>query len=123
MKTIANCTPSEFLKQSWAIYEKLRDLFDKAKVAEIRKMMPKFNGKETDEEKAAKLKEQGKENLVKILQKMLDEYPVETAKVLGLMCFIPEDEIDQHTGIELLLPAIEILNNEQVVSFFSSLLK
>lgn len=123
MKTIANCTPSEFLKQSWAIYGKLRELFEKANVAEIRKMLPKFDGNETDEEKAAKLKEQGKENLLKIVEKLLDEYPAETAKVLGLMCFIPENEIDKHTGVELLLPAVEIISNEQVVSFFSSLLK
>ena len=123
MKTIANCTPAEFLAQSWRIYKDVRDLLMDVDAASIRKKQPKLSGKETVEERNALIHEQAKANLLEILQAMLEKHPQETAKVMGLLCFIPEEELDNHSGIELLVPVMEILQNEEIVRFFSSLAK
>ena len=123
MKTIANCTPAEFLAQSWRIYKDVRDLLMDVDAASIRKKQPKLSGKETAEERDALIREQAKANLVEILQAMLEKHPQETARIMGLLCFIPEKELDKHSGIELLAPVVEILQNEEIVRFFSSLAK
>jgi len=120
MKTIANCTPAEFLKQSWKLVEPIRKLMSRSRILDIRKNTVDTDGMTADEAKKA-ISEQSKKNLLDMVGKLLEEYPTETAEIMGLMCFIEPAELDEHNGIELLLPCMEILKSKAVVDFFSSL--
>ena len=122
MKNLANCTPREFLKQANRIRKDAEKWFSLTKVLEIRKRKPKLDGL-TEDEKTAALNEQMRENLSAVLDAALDAYPEETAELLGLCCFIEPEDLDNHKMSELIGAIAEIINNKEVLSFFSSLAK
>lgn len=121
MKTMANCSPIEFLSQGYKVMDKLSTLLKETKVLDIRKKMPSFSPTDTDEEKKAKIQAQSKANIMEMLKVLMEENPKETAEVLGLMCFIDPEELETHKGIEFITPAVELLTSEEVLSFFQSL--
>ena len=92
MKTLANCTLKEFLKQINKIRHEVEGLYKASGIAEIRERVPKFTGKETEEEKEKLIKEQGKKNISDILDNCLEYNIDQTIKVIGLMCFMNEEE-------------------------------
>ena len=51
----------------------------------------------------------------------LEEHPVETAELLGLLCFIEPDDVKNHKMTEFLSAIIELIESEEVLSFFISL--
>ena len=53
MKTLNQMDETEFLRRCWLIADAVSDLLTKTKVMELRKVMPVFNGSETEEEKEA----------------------------------------------------------------------
>lgn len=123
MKTLANCSPAEFMKQGYLVAKKAGELFEKSQVLEIRKNMPTLSGKETVEEKQELMRKQSKKNISEMLQVLMCEYPDDTVELLGLLCFIPKEEIDNHSGFELFTAGIEVLNSKEVLDFLSSLMK
>ena len=50
MKTLNQMDETEFLRRCWLIADAVSDLLTKTKVMELRKVMPVFNGSETEEE-------------------------------------------------------------------------
>lgn len=133
MKTLATCKPSEFLVQTNKIRKSVEKWLKDTKILEIRKNVPKLgkiNNEMTDEEKAkvlAKNKElrnkAAMDNLSKILDAILEKYPNETLELLALICFIEPSEADNHSVMEYLKAISEILGNEDVISFFGSLMQ
>lgn len=133
MKNLANCKPSEFLVQTNKIRKAVEKWLNLTNVMAIRKNMPKLIKPEvdaTEEEKAkilAKNKEmmekQGRENLSKILDQMLEEHPQETIEILALMCFIEPSEADDHPMYEYIESINELLSNKAVLGFFTSLMQ
>lgn len=121
MKNLANCNPIEFTLQGYKVIEAAKDLLTESKVLDIRNKKPKFTGNETEEEKAHKYREQAKKNIFEMLGVLMRDNPEKTAKVLGLMCFIEPDDIENHKGIELLAPATELLASREVLDFLFSL--
>lgn len=121
MKTLANCTPREFLVQTNKIRKAVADWLSLTKVMEIRKKLPKIPADATDAERRELTAKQMKENLSAMLDSILDEHPEETAELLGLMCFIEPEDLDNHKMTEFLGAFAEILNCPEVVSFFISL--
>lgn len=119
MKTLANCTPREFLVQTNKIRKSVEKWLTLTKILEIRKTQPKADA--SGEVSKAALEEQVRLNLSSMLDAILDEYPEETAELLGLLCFIEPEDLDNHSMIELLANVTEILNSEEVLSFFISL--
>lgn len=121
MKTLANCTPREFLVQSNKIRKSAAKWLTLTKIMEIRKEAPQIDAEASDEEKKAALGAQVRHNLTSMLDAVLEEYPDETAELLGLLCFIEPEDLDNHSMIEILSNFTEILNSEEVMSFFISL--
>lgn len=121
MKTLANCNPYEFIRQTNKIRHAAAGLMKTTGVMEIRKRKPEFTGGETDEEKQALWQKQARENVEAILDALMDDHAEETANVLGMMCFMEPDEVANAKGVDFLVPALEILNSKAVMDFLSSL--
>ncbi len=117
MKTLANCTPVEFLRQTNKIRHAAADLLGAAGIAEIRKRMPSLTGGESEGEKEAALKKQGAKNFSDILDALLDVNAEGTAALLGMMCFQEPDDMENATGMEYLEAGLELLKSKPVMDF------
>ena len=128
LKTLANCKPSEFLKQANKIRKSVAKWLTDTNILTIRKNLPdleKITDDMDDAKKvlvAAKNKEllqaQARENAMEILDAVMDEYPDE---LLALLCFVEPEHVDDHTVVEYLNAFTELIEDEAVVGFFSSL--
>lgn len=123
MKNLANCTPREFLVQTNKIRKSVAEWLTLTKIKEIRKNLPEIKADATDEERRKATNEQVKKNLTAILDSVLEEHPDETAELLGLLCFVEPDDIDNHKMSEFLGQFSEIISCEEVLSFFISLVQ
>ena len=133
MKNLANCKPTEFLKQTVRIKKSLEKWLDDTQIMKIREKMPKIKFIEdgmTEQEKdkiirenrAARRKQQ-QENFSKIFDAMMEENADGTLELLALVCFVEPENIDDHTIDEYLSAITEMMFNEAVIGFFSSLRK
>lgn len=123
MKNLANCTPSEFLKQTVRLRKSLEKWVKSTDIINIRKTLPTLTDEMTDEEKRVAIKEQGKKNLLAIIDVAMEKCPDETLEVLALACFVEPENVDDHTMSEYILSILEMVQDECVVSFFTFLLK
>lgn len=121
MKTLANCNPIEFLVQTNKIRKAVENWLSLTKVLEIRKNLPKFKEDATPEEKRQIVMEQIKKNTGAMLDSIMGEYPQETAELLGLMCFVEPDDLQNHKMSEFLGAIGELINTPEVIDFFISL--
>lgn len=133
MKNLANCKPSEFLRQTSKIRKAVSNWLELTKLMEIRSRKPAYltaDVSATAEERAEIIRknkqlldEQVKKNLNEILDAMLDEYPDETLKILALLNFIEPEDVDNHPMSEYLMSINELVNDEAVIGFFTSLVQ
>ena len=123
MKNLANCSPVEFLVQSNKIRKSVESWLELTKVAEIRKNMPEIPEGATKEQINELIAKQGKENIRKMLDSMLEEHPKETAELLGLLCFIEPKDLEKHKMVEIISSVNDILNSKEVIDFFTSLMQ
>lgn len=123
MKTLANCSPREFLVQTNKIRKAVSNWLSLTKVLEIRKNLPKYADNATEEERRAAITKQIQDNANAMLDAILDEHPEETAELLGLICFIEPEDLDNHSMNEFFGAISEILNSREVLDFFISLAK
>lgn len=72
MKTLANCTPTEFLRQTNKIRHAAAGFMKETSVLELHKRRPKLTGKETDAEKKAALDKQSRKNLSDMADLLMD---------------------------------------------------
>lgn len=121
MKTIANCSPREFLVQTNKIRHHVEKWLRVTDVMHIRKRMPTFEEGMSDEEITAETRRQARQNISDMLDAALGEHPQETAELLGLMCFIEPQDIEKHRMLEFLAPVMELINDKEVIDFFISL--
>lgn len=132
MKTLVNCTPTEFMSQTYKIKEAVSKWLTDTDILNIRKQLPngliKLSevGSEEEKSKAIEnnkklLQEQSKKNLSIILNAVLKDHPKETLEVLALICFVEPEDVDKHPMREYLLAINEIINDEAVIGFFTSL--
>lgn len=121
MKTLANCSPREFLVQSNRIRKAVSKWLTLTKLLEIRKNLPKLPENATQEEREAAAAEQIQSNARAMLDSILDEHPEETAELLGLLCFVEPDDLDNHPMTEFFGAISEILNSKEIIDFFTSL--
>ena len=121
MKTLANCSPLEFLVQTNKIRKAAENWLEITKVLEIRQRMPQVTPGMTAAEKTAALKDQIKSNVGDMVASVLDEHPKETAELLCLLCFIDPGDMEKHQMSELLGGLNELISNEEVLGFFASL--
>lgn len=123
MKTLANCNPKEFLVQTNKIRHFAEKWLSLTRIMEIRKEAPKLTDEMTKDEKEAAIKSQVKRNAMSILDSILDDYPDETAELLGMLCFVEPDDLENHSVAEFLGAFTEIIDSPEVVGFFISLMR
>lgn len=121
MKTIANCTPVEFLVQTNKIRKATADWLTLTNIMEIRKRVPNFTEDMDDAAKRDAARKIAKENIAEMLESAMGEHPKETAELLGMLCFIDPEDLDNHTMFEILTPVSEMISNQEVIDFFISL--
>ena len=90
-------------------------------IMNIRKTLPDLPDDLDDEEKKKRMEQQAKENLSKMFDAIAEEHPDETVELLGLLCFVPLDETNDHPMNFYFESITELLNDQSVWSFFSSL--
>lgn len=123
IKSLANCKPSEFLKQTNAIRHYVDRWLKTIKFSEIRKHLPEIPDGATPEEKAELIREQNFKNFSEMLDSALDKHPEETLGVLALCCFIPVEQADDQP-MDFYIEAIaDLIESEAVQRFFISLVK
>lgn len=133
MKNLANCTPSEFLKQTNRIKKSVEKWLKATDIMAIRKRMPKGMpeitadmSKDEKEKVLAKrtemLREQSNKNLSAILDAMLEEHPDETLEVMALCCFVEPNEVDSNPMSYYLRAIYEMIEDDAVKDFFSLLM-
>lgn len=123
MKTLANCTTAEFLRQSNKIRNAVSDFLKETNILEIRKNMPEITESMTAEEKNAAYKEQARKNISDMLDCALDENAEKAVEVLGLMCFKEGKEAQELDVVDILDVALELFTSERVLNFFTRLMK
>ena len=122
-KRLANCKPSEFLKQTNAIRHYVEKWLKDIKFADIRKRLPAIPEGATEEEKKELIAEQSRKNFSEMLDSALEQHPEETLGVLALCCFIPVEQADEQP-MEFYVDAIaDLMESEAVMRFFTSLVK
>lgn len=123
VKSIANCKPSEFLRQTNAIRHYVEKWIKAADLATIRKRMPDIPDGATDEEKKELIAEQSRKNFSEMLDSALDKHPEETLGVLAMCCFIPVEEADNYPMEHYIDAIADLMESEAVMRFFTSLVK
>lgn len=123
MKTLANCSPREFLVQTNKIRKQAAEWLAKTRILEIRAKQPAYTDGMTKEERAEAQRRQVKENLSEIFDSILEDYPEETAELLGLVCFIEPEDLDNHKMTDFLQAATDMLNDPAVMDFFILLMR
>lgn len=133
MKNLANCKPSEFLKQTSKIRKATEKWLDYTGILKIRKNLPEY--KEITEgmsdaeieaiqkENKKRREDQINRNFSAILDAIMDEHPDETVELLALLCFVEPKDADKHTMSEYLESITEMITDEAVIGFFTSLAK
>lgn len=131
LKTLATCKPSEFLKQTNKIRKAVAEWLTLTDILNIRKTLPKQEPVTDGMSEAQKvaiaarnkeaLEKQARENAMRILDAVMEEHPEETLQLLGLLCFVEPEHVDDHAVTEYLEAFTELISNEQVLGFFTSL--
>lgn len=121
MKNLANCKPSEFFVQTNKIRKSVAKWLTVTEIHEIRKRLPKYDDKMEAEERAKVRREQMQKNMEAILDAVLEKHPMETIEIMALACFIDPKDADNHPMSEYLKSISELMADESVLSFFTSL--
>lgn len=147
MKTLANCNAVDFLTQTNKIRKAVAKWLTDTDILNIRKNVPEMPQlkpleypKDVSDDEKEKLfdeyqkerekvleghekakREQVKKNLMEMLDKALDEFPMETLEILGMVCFVDKKDLEKTKGIDLLNGAMDAFADDEVVRFFTSL--
>ena len=122
MKNLANCKPTEFFKQTVKIRKYVEGWLNATDILNIRKNMPELNDSMSMEEKKAAISFQAKKNICDMFDRIFDENAEKSIGLLALLCFIDPDDADNHEMGEYLQSITELINDERVIAFFTSLL-
>ena len=131
MKNLANCKPSEFLKQTYRIKRSAEKWLTDTDILNIRKNLPELKTLTkdmTDEERIAAFEENKKKsqdqlrrNLSEMLDQIMDAHADETLELLALCCFVEPENVDDYSIDFYLSNLVDILSNGSVIGFFTSL--
>lgn len=129
-KNLANCTPDEFLDQSFLIMDaaekfmKVNDILGiRGRKVEGLQEIPKDNEEEADrirKENAKKITAQRMKNVKDLLTSMMHTHKSETLELLALSCFIDPADVNNYTMAYLLRNVGEIISDQDMLAFFTS---
>lgn len=131
-KNLVTCKPTEFLRQTNRIRKSAEKWMKATGVLEIRKRKPEglrtvYKGMPEEEAVEAKkhnaklIAEQSRVNLHDMVVAAMEDHPDETLELLALACFVEPEDIDNHRVSYYLANLSDILADEDVISFFTSL--
>ena len=123
MKNLANCKPSEFFAQTNKIRKSVSRWLTETDIMNIRRRMPTIPDGMSEEDRNKAMRRQAEENFNSILDAIFDEHPSETLELLALLCFVEPENVDDYETSEYLGAFAELINNENVINFFISLIK
>lgn len=133
MKNLSNCSNVEFLKQCNKIRHQVQSWLKDTGVLEIRKRtcelvpvtdnMTDADRIKAETENELRIQAQAKRNISDMLDVALDKNAEKTLELVGLMCFLTPEETSKTKAFKLLREFAEMLNDEDVLGFFSSLMK
>jgi hypothetical protein len=133
MKNLANCTPTEFLVQTNKIRKSVEAWLKATDIANIRARKPQLipiTKDMTDDEKLEAtiknkiaMKEQTMANLSLMFDNMLEKDADKTAELLALINFVEPKDVNNYKIVEYLANINDLLEDEDVVSFFTSLMR
>ena len=121
MKNLANCKPSEFVRQTSRIKKAVEKWLTETDIMNIRKHVPKLTDDMTAEEKHAALDKQVSENTSKIFDACFEAHPDETLALLALVCFVEPENVDDYPMSDYLASIVEMANSEAAMGFFTLL--
>ena len=129
-KNLANCTPDEFLDQSFLIMDAAEKFMKVNDILGIRggkveglQELHKANEEESDhirKENAKKITAQRMKNVKELLTSMMHTHKSETLELLALSCFIDPAEVNNYTMAYLLRNVGEIISDQDMLAFFTS---
>ena len=132
MKNLANCKPTEFMVQANKIRKSVEKWLTVTEIREIRSKQPQLETVPmgaSDEERERIFKankerqmEQARQNISDMLDSIMEKHPQETLEILALASFIDPKDIDDYSISDYLGSFNEILENKNVVRFFTSLM-
>lgn len=111
-KTLANCKPSEFLKQTVKIKRAVQKWIDVTDVKEIMKRVA------PNEELK---REQFMKNISDVFDNALENHPQETLEILAACCFIEPEDADNHKTSDYLTALNSLVSDKSTIDFFISL--
>ena len=134
MKTLASCTPTEFVAQTVRIKESAEKWLELTDIIAIRKKAPENlptvtddmtteEAEETRKKRAEALRKRALKNASEIFDVCFKDHPTETLEILALCCFIEPEDIDKHRTADLLEAALELAEDPVVVRFFTLLVR
>ena len=123
MKNFAHCTPSEFFAQTNKIRKSVSRWLTETDIMNIRRRMPTIPDGMSEEDRNKAMRRQAEENFNSILDAIFDEHPSETLELLALLCFVEPENVDDYETSEYLGAFAELINNENVINFFISLIR
>lgn len=123
MKNLANCKPSEFFAQTNKIRKSVSRWLTETDIMNIRRRMPTIPDGMSEEDRNKAMRRQAEENFNSILDAIFDEHPSETLELLALLCFVEPENVDDYETSEYLGAFAELINNENVINFFISLIR
>ena len=122
-KTLANCTTIEFLRQANKIRKAVSGYFDDCGFRDILARKPEFPMGATAEEMEKIARAHRRAQIDEILDICLETNAEKTVEIIGLMCFMTKEEAE-NTKVNLLLSfALELISSEEVVDFFSKMVR
>lgn len=110
---------AQFLGAVYTAADAVANMVKTIGFSEIRKHMPELTGDETESERKAKLAEQAKKNMLDIAKSAMKEHPEETIAALHALIVLDDGEEFPH-GVKLLTTAVKVLNNKDILDFFTS---
>ena len=123
MKNLANCGPREFLRQTTRVRHAVKNWLTLTEIMSIRRRTPALPADLPEDERNKRLTEQARDNLDAMLDAVMEKHPDETVEVLALCCFIEPEDADDHPMSEYLGAIGEILEDQNVMRFFTSLMR
>ncbi len=85
MKTLANCTTAEFLRQTNKIRKAVSDFLTDTKILDIRKNQPEITEGRSEDEKRVAYREQAKKKIADMHDRCLDEHAEKTISSMSLL--------------------------------------
>ena len=119
MKSFANCTPEEFMAQAVKFRRPFLQWIEEIGVSEIRARRPEGFAKMSDKEKRAAVSRLAVENMGEIIEIALEKNMELTINIMCLATFTERKDFNSHTMVEYLTAITEMLNSDEVRSFFT----